>query len=76
MDVLIRDNAKAETSQKVKDILHMYHIKPYTSEPHHQHQNYAECCIGQIKDVMNRVITSIGGPIIYGYYVLCMLYTS
>ena len=42
MDVLISDNACAAMTQKVKDILHMCHIKSCTSEPHHQHQNYAE----------------------------------
>ena len=53
MDVLISNNAFAATSQKVKDILHMNHIKSQTSEPHHQHQNYAECCIGHTEDVTN-----------------------
>ena len=46
MDVLISDDAHAATSQKVKDILHMYCIESHASEPHHQHQNFAECCIG------------------------------
>ena len=32
MDVHISDNAHTTTSQKVKDILHMYHIKSHTSE--------------------------------------------
>ena len=38
MDVLISDNAHTATSQKVKDILHMYCIKSCN-----QHQNYTEC---------------------------------
>ena len=53
MGVLFSDNAKATACQKVKDILCMYHIKSYTSEPHHQHQNYAEHCIGHIKGITN-----------------------
>ena len=48
MDVLISDNAQASTSKKVKYSLHMCHIKSYTSESHHQHQNYVECCTGQM----------------------------
>ena len=76
MDVLISNNVKATTSQKVKDILHMYHIKSYTSEPHHQHQTYTECCIGHIKDVMNWVLSFTGAPTILRYYVLCILCTS
>ena len=64
----------------------MYHIKSYTSEPHHEHQNYAEHCIGHIKDVticilIKDVTISAYSPsqvpsIIYGYYVLCMSCTS
>ena len=45
MDILISNNACTATSQKVKDILHMYCVKSYNSEPHHQHKNYAEHCI-------------------------------
>ena len=62
MDVLISNNVCTVTSQKVKDILCMYHIESCTSEPHHQHQNYAKCCIGHIKYVMNSILTftSIG----------------
>ena len=72
MDVLTSDNAYGAISQKVKDILHMYHIKSYTSEPHHQNQNYVECCIGHIKDVMNHVLTSTGGP--KNLWLLCLMY--
>ena len=48
MDVLNSNNTCATTSQKVKDILCMSCIKSYYSEPHHQHQKYAEHCIGHI----------------------------
>ena len=72
MDVLISNNVKATTSQKVKDILHMYHIKSYTSEPHHQHQTYTECCIGHIKDVMNWVLSFTGAPTILR--LLCLMH--
>ena len=46
MDVLISDNAHTAPSQKVKDILYMYHSKSHTSESHHQHQNYAQNLFG------------------------------
>ena len=35
------DNANAETSNRVKEILCIYTIKDHQSEPHNQHQNYA-----------------------------------
>ena len=72
MDVLSSDNAHAATSQKVKDILHMYCIKHCTSDPHHQHQNYTECCIVHIKDVMNHVLTFSSAP--NNLWLLCLLY--
>ena len=46
---LLSDNAKAETSKAIKDILRMYAIKDMQSEPHHQHQNYAERRIQEVK---------------------------
>ena len=72
MDVLVSDNANAATCQKVKGILHMYHIQSHTSVPHHQHQNYAKCCIRHSKDVMNHVLTFTSVPVIDGYYASCM----
>ena len=72
MDVLISNNAHTATCQKVKDILNMYHTKCHTSEPHHQHQNYAKCCIGHIKDVRNHVLTLTGAP--NNLWLLCLMY--
>ena len=72
MDVLISNNAYTATSQKVKDILHMYHIQSHTNEPHNQHQNYTENCIGHIKDIMNHVITFTGAP--SNLWLLCLMY--
>ena len=66
MDVLISDNMKAETSQKVKDIFCMYCIEPCNSEPHHQHQNFAKRCMRHIQDVTNRVLAFTSAPAIYG----------
>ena len=73
---LISNNERAGTSQKVKNILHMYHIKPYNSEPHHQHQNYAEHCSGHIKMSKAPYSPSQVPPITSSYYVLRMLSTS
>ena len=62
MDLLISDRAQAETSRKVTDLLRMYRIRDYQSEPHHQHQNYAENRIGHIKRCANRVLERSGAP--------------
>ena len=42
MTKLISDYAKVEISNKVKDILRMYHSSSWYSEPYHQNQNPAE----------------------------------
>ena len=41
-NVLFSDNAKAQIGAKVRNILRHYSIADQQSEPHHQHQNYAE----------------------------------
>ena len=72
MDVLTSNNTHAATSQKVKDILCMYCIISHTSEPHHQHQNYAKHCIRHIKDVTIVSSPLLMPPATFGYYVSCM----
>ena len=62
MDKLISDSARAEISQKIKDILRMYRIDDYQSEPGHQHQNFAENRIGTLKDYTNRILDRFGAP--------------
>ena len=42
MDKLLSDGAKAEISNRVKNILQYYSIEDWQSEPHNQHQNKAE----------------------------------
>ena len=42
MTKLISDYAKVEISNKVQDILRMYHSSSWNSEPYHQNQNPAE----------------------------------
>ena len=50
----------------------MYCIKSYTSEPHHQHQNYAECWIRHIKDFTHCILTFTGAP--SNLWLLCLMY--
>ena len=42
MDLLISDRGEAEISNRVKDILWMYAIEDFQSEPHHKNQNFFE----------------------------------
>ena len=53
MDQIISDRAQAEVSDRVKDILRVYGIKDWQSEPHHQHQNYAERAYQEVKKFAN-----------------------
>ena len=50
----------------------MYCIISYNSEPHHQHQNSSECCIGHIKDIRNHVLTFTHAP--NNLWLLCLMY--
>ena len=76
MDVLISDNACTSTTQKVKDILHIYYINSETSDLHHQHQNYILNAVSGSSN-MSQITYSPSWelPIIYGCYVLCRLCT-
>ena len=42
MDQIISDNAKAQISTRVEEILNMLQIKDWTSEPHNKNLNFAE----------------------------------
>ena len=72
MDKLISDRAKAETSKKIKDIMRNYHIDDWQSEPHHQHQNFAENQWGSIKNTTNLVMERSGAP--ENLWLLCTQY--
>jgi len=69
---LFSDNAKSELSTKVQDILHHFAVAHYQSEPHHQHQNPAECRIQDIKRHTNILMDRTGTP--PELWLLCMLY--
>ena len=42
MDQIISDNAKAQISERVQEILNVLQIKDWSSEPHRKNQNFAE----------------------------------
>ena len=62
MDTLISDRAKIEISKQCHDILRAYCINDWQSEPHYQHQNYAERKYAQIKPLVNRILNTTGAP--------------
>ena len=60
MNMLISDCAKIEISKQCHDILRAYCINDWQSEPHYQHQNYAERKYIQIKPLVNRLMNTSG----------------
>ena len=62
MDKLISDCAKAEMSERVKQILRALCISAWFSEPYHENQNFAENRYGTIKAATNRVMNLSGAP--------------
>ncbi|HSN65310.1 MAG TPA: hypothetical protein VLS94_01660, partial [Fusibacter sp.] len=62
MDKLISDRAQAEISSKVKTILRALVIDDWQSEPHHQHQNYAERRYQTVKARTNVIMNCSGAP--------------
>ena len=61
-DTLMSDNAKAQTSKVVKQILRDYGIKVNSTEPHHPNQNPAECRIQDIKSASNIMMDRTNTP--------------
>jgi hypothetical protein len=72
MDLLISDRAQVEISKKVKDLLRAYRIKDYQSEPHHQHQNFAENRYGTVKRWVNTIMNRTGAT--PAMWFLCVAY--
>jgi hypothetical protein len=72
MDKLISDRALSEINQKIHDILRANIIKDWQSEPHHQHQNYAERHYAIIKSRTNVILNCTGAP--PNTWLLCMQY--
>ncbi len=71
---LISDRAQVEISNKVKDILRALFIQDWQSEPHQQHQNFAERRIQTLKTTTNRVMDRVGAPAYC--WLLCLMYVS
>ena len=74
MTKLISDYAKVEISNKVKDILRMYHSSSWNSEPYHQNQNPAEGRYCTLKSWTNTIMSRSGAPA--NCWLLCMIHAS
>ena len=74
MAKLISDYAKVEISNKVKDILRMYHSSSWNSEPYHQNQNPAEGRYCTLKSWTNTIMNRTGAPA--DCWLLCMIHGS
>ncbi len=70
--LLISDGARAENSEKVKEILRTLVFPQWNSERGHQHQNKAERRIQDLKRVANTVLDRSGAP--DDLWFECMLY--
>ena len=62
MNRIISDNAKAEISARVKDILRTYVIDDWNSEAHQQRQNIQERFWGDTKAWVNAIMNGTGVP--------------
>ena len=62
MDKLISDRAQVEISNRVLGILRGYMIDSWQSEPHYQHQNFAERRYATIKPLVNTLLNLSGAP--------------
>ena len=62
MDVLISDNAKAQISTRVEEILNTLVIKHRTSEPHNKNQNFSERGYRDAKRMTNKLLNFSGAP--------------
>jgi hypothetical protein len=69
---LFSDNAKAQGGKRVLDILRLYGIKDFQSEPHHQHQNFSERKIGDTKRLTDAIMDRTGTQA--RFWLLCLLY--
>ena len=74
MTKLLSDYAKVEISNKVKDILRMYHSSSWNSEPYHKSQNPAEGRYCTLKGWTNTIMNRTGVPA--DCCLLCMIQAS
>ena len=71
---LISDWAQVEISNQVKEILCAYYIDDWQSEPHYQHQNFAEHRIQQLKTLVNTIMDHASAP--HHAWFLCLQYVT
>ena len=62
MDTLISDNAKAQISRKIEEILGTLGINSRTSEPYNKNQNFAERGIRDVKRMVQHLLNTSGAP--------------
>ena len=72
MDRLLNDSSKTEISNEVINILRVYHISNWHSEPYHQNHNPAEWRYITIKSWTNTVMNRSGAPA--NCWLLCLIY--
>ena len=69
---LISDCAQVEISNKVHDSTYAYCIGMWQSEPHHQHQNFAQWRYDTVTMMVNRLMDRTGTPAFC--WLLCIVY--
>ena len=74
MTKLIGDYVKVEISNKVQDILRMYHSSSWNSEPYHENQNPSEGRYCTLKSLTNTIMNRTGAPA--ECWLLCMIHAS
>ena len=62
MDKLVSDRAQVEISKRALDILRAMVIEDWQSEPHYQHQNFAERRYNTVKTSVNKLLDRTGAP--------------
>ena len=79
MSMLMNGYAQVEISNKVKDILRMYHSRSWHSEPFHQNQNTSEWRYRTMESWTNTILNRTGAPancwLLYISYVCYLLIT-
>ena len=74
MTKLISDYAKVEISNKVTDILRMYHSSRWNSDPYQQNQNPAEGRYCTLKSWTNTIMNRSGAPA--DCWLQCLIHAS
>jgi hypothetical protein len=69
---LVSDMAKEQIGTQVRQLLRMYNIADYQSEPYYHHQNYAERRIQEVKKMTNSIMDRTGTPA--KHWLLCTLF--